>query len=70
MTEKYDRSIWKNIGDISIWENTTGTRGKNTTGTCRNNMTGTCGENHNNGDRNIGKKQKLQEHMGKYNRNI
>jgi hypothetical protein len=53
MTEKYDRSIWKNIGDISICENTTGTCGenttvtceKNTTGTCGKNMTGTCGEN-------------------------
>ncbi len=52
MTEKYDRSIWKNIGDISICENTTGTCEKNTTGTCGNNMTGareknmtgTCGK--------------------------
>jgi hypothetical protein len=34
-TETYkkddDRSIRKNIGDIYIWENTTGTRGENTT---------------------------------------
>jgi hypothetical protein len=52
-TEKYDRSIWKNIGDIFICENTTGTCGKNTTGTCGKNMTGTCGKNHNNGDRNL-----------------
>jgi hypothetical protein len=44
-TEKYDRSIWKNIGDIFICENTTGTCGKNTTGTCGNNMTGTCRNN-------------------------
>ena len=43
MTEKYDRSIRKNIGDIYIWENTTGTRGKNTTVTCGNNTTATCG---------------------------
>ena len=42
MTEKYDRSIWKNIGDISICENTTGIRGKNMTGTCGENMIGTC----------------------------
>jgi hypothetical protein len=53
MTEKYDRSIWKNISDIFICENTTGTCGNNTTGTCGENMTGTCGENHNNGDRNL-----------------
>jgi hypothetical protein len=45
MTEKYDRSIWKNIGDISICENTTVIGEKNTTGTCGNNMTGTCGKN-------------------------
>jgi hypothetical protein len=44
MTEKYDRSIWKNISDIFICENTTGTCGKNTTGTCGENMTGTCGK--------------------------
>ena len=44
MTEKYDRSIWENIGDISICENTTviGTCGNNMTGTCGGNMTGTC----------------------------
>jgi hypothetical protein len=45
MTEKYDRSIWKNIGDISICENTTGTRGENTTGTRGKNTTVTCGKN-------------------------
>ena len=51
MTEKYDRSIWKNIGDISICENvtceknTTGTCGNNMTGAREKNMTGTCGKN-------------------------
>ena len=51
--QKNMTSIWKNIGDISICENTTGTCGKNTYDSNmwkkydRNmwkNMTGTCGK--------------------------